>query len=86
MPGCCTGCPPAGVEVLAEYRLTKEEQAVQQRDSVVVAVRSGALMATAFHPELTQARQAGRQAGCKRELQLSQLLTNAHGTFAVSLQ
>ncbi|KAI3434853.1 hypothetical protein D9Q98_002907 [Chlorella vulgaris] len=44
----------SGVEVLAEYRLTKEEQAVQQRDSVVVAVRSGALMATAFHPELTQ--------------------------------
>lgn len=43
-----------GVEVLAEYRLTAEERAAQGQDSVVVAVRSGPLMATAFHPELTQ--------------------------------
>ncbi|KAL4425424.1 hypothetical protein ABPG75_009440 [Micractinium tetrahymenae] len=43
-----------GVEVLAEYRLTEEEQAAQGHDSVAVAVRSGPLLATAFHPELTQ--------------------------------
>lgn len=53
-------CPPhahltcAGVEVLAEYQLTAEEAAAAGRGSVVVAVRSGHLMATAFHPELTQ--------------------------------
>ena len=44
-----------GVEVLAEYRLAPEERdRAGGRDSVVVAVRSGRLMATAFHPELTQ--------------------------------
>ncbi|EFN57206.1 hypothetical protein CHLNCDRAFT_11969, partial [Chlorella variabilis] len=42
-----------GVEVLAEYCLSEGERAQQQRDSVAVAVRSGPLMATAFHPELT---------------------------------
>ena len=48
-PLCC-----AGVEVLAEYQLTPEEAAAAGRGAVVVAVRSGHLMATAFHPELTQ--------------------------------
>jgi len=42
-----------GVQVLAEYELSPEERAAQGRDSVIVAVRSGCLMATAFHPELT---------------------------------
>jgi hypothetical protein len=42
------------VEVLAEYALTAAERASLQQDSVIVAVRSGHLMATAFHPELTQ--------------------------------
>ena len=42
------------MEVLAEYTLTPEEAAAQGRASVIVAVRSGHLMATAFHPELTQ--------------------------------
>ena len=42
-----------GVEVLASYSLTEEERAAQERDSVIVAVRSGPLLATAFHPELT---------------------------------
>lgn len=51
--------PPAGVEVLAQYKLTAEEAAAQGHDSVVVAVRSGPLMATAFHPELTQASRRG---------------------------
>lgn len=46
--------PTAGVEVLAEYALTAGEREAQQCDSVIVAVRSGHLMATAFHPELTQ--------------------------------
>ncbi|GAB4813000.1 hypothetical protein N2152v2_000046 [Parachlorella kessleri] len=41
------------VEVLARYELTPEERQAQQRDSVIVAVREGPLMATAFHPELT---------------------------------
>lgn len=53
----------AGVEVLAEYCLSEGERAQQQRDSVAVAVRSGPLMATAFHPELTQARRCGDGAG-----------------------
>ncbi|PRW33817.1 putative pyridoxal 5 -phosphate synthase subunit PDX2 [Chlorella sorokiniana] len=43
-----------GVEVLAEYTLTPEEAAAQQHKSVIVAVRDSHLMATAFHPELTQ--------------------------------
>jgi 5'-phosphate synthase pdxT subunit len=43
-----------GVEVLAEYRLSDEERAAQGMASVIVAVRSGPLLATAFHPELTQ--------------------------------
>jgi 5'-phosphate synthase pdxT subunit len=41
------------VDVLAEYCLTEEEAAVAGRDKVAVAVRSGPLLATAFHPELT---------------------------------
>ena len=41
------------VEVLARYELTPEERQAQQRDSVIVAVREGPRMATAFHPELT---------------------------------
>ena len=46
----------AGVEVLAECPLTGGEEgaAAGGRSSVVVAVRSGHLLATAFHPELTQ--------------------------------
>jgi 5'-phosphate synthase pdxT subunit len=44
-----------GVEVLAEYALSAEEQrAAGGAASVIVAVRSGGLLATAFHPELTQ--------------------------------
>ncbi len=43
-----------GVEILAEYTLSSEEKAAQGRDSVAVAVRSGNLLATAFHPELTE--------------------------------
>eukprot|EP00201_Polytomella_parva_P017771 CAMPEP_0175055738 /NCGR_PEP_ID=MMETSP0052_2-20121109/10257_1 /TAXON_ID=51329 ORGANISM="Polytomella parva, Strain SAG 63-3" /NCGR_SAMPLE_ID=MMETSP0052_2 /ASSEMBLY_ACC=CAM_ASM_000194 /LENGTH=269 /DNA_ID=CAMNT_0016320637 /DNA_START=68 /DNA_END=877 /DNA_ORIENTATION=+ len=41
------------VESLAEYTLTREEAEAHGRDRVVVAVRSGVLLATAFHPELT---------------------------------
>jgi 5'-phosphate synthase pdxT subunit len=42
------------VEVLAEYTLTPEEAAkAGGRGSVVVAVKQGQLLATAFHPELT---------------------------------
>lgn len=41
------------VQVLATYTLSPEEQAAQGRGDVVVAVRSGPLLATAFHPELT---------------------------------
>lgn len=38
----------------AEYHLTAEEQAqAEGTKSVAVAVRSGPLLATAFHPELT---------------------------------
>ena len=52
---------PAGVEVLARYELTPEERAAQGHESVIVAVRSDHLMATAFHPELTSdVRWAGR--------------------------
>ncbi len=43
----------ADVEVLAEYPLTAEEAAAHGRERVIVAVRKGVLMATAFHPELT---------------------------------
>ncbi|KAG1660346.1 hypothetical protein FOA52_014399 [Chlamydomonas sp. UWO 241] len=42
-----------GVHTLASYTLTAEEAAAQGRASVAVAVRSGVLLATAFHPELT---------------------------------
>lgn len=43
-----------GLEVLAEYILTKEEREMAEgKEAVVVAVRSGPIMATAFHPELT---------------------------------
>jgi len=42
------------VDVLATYTLTKEELIqAQGRESVIVAVRSKNLMATSFHPELT---------------------------------
>ncbi len=44
----------ADVEVLARYQLSAEEAAATQRKDVVVAVRQGRLLATAFHPELTQ--------------------------------
>ena len=40
--------------MLAELRLNEEQQEKAGRESVIVAVRSGQLMATAFHPELTQ--------------------------------
>ncbi|BDA47544.1 Pyridoxal 5'-phosphate synthase subunit PdxT [Coccomyxa sp. Obi] len=43
------------VEVLSEYRLTPSEQAVSNGlEKVSVAVRSKNLLATAFHPELTE--------------------------------
>lgn len=42
------------VEVLSEYRLTPEEQQATGRKAVVVAARTGSLLATAFHPELTE--------------------------------
>lgn len=42
-----------GVEVLATYTLSQAEEQKHGRASVVVGVRSGVLMATAFHPELT---------------------------------
>ena len=56
-PLLCTLAP--GVEVLAEYTLTPEEAAAQQHKSVIVAVRDSHLMATAFHPELTQVGREG---------------------------
>ena len=38
----------------SEYQLTEEERGqAGGRESVIVAVRSGHLLATAFHPELT---------------------------------
>jgi len=43
-----------GVDILAEYVLSPEEKAAQGRESVAVAVRSRNLLATAFHPELTE--------------------------------
>lgn len=47
-------CGP-GVEVLSEYRLTETEAAEAGGvKSVAVAVRSRQLMATSFHPELTE--------------------------------
>lgn len=49
---CITETGP-GVEILAEYKLSEEEKAAQGRDSVIVAVRTDNLLATAFHPELT---------------------------------
>jgi len=42
-----------GVDVLARYHLTEAERAKYGRDNVIVAVRKGHLLATAFHPELT---------------------------------
>eukprot|EP00197_Chlamydomonas_leiostraca_P008855 CAMPEP_0202866766 /NCGR_PEP_ID=MMETSP1391-20130828/8351_1 /ASSEMBLY_ACC=CAM_ASM_000867 /TAXON_ID=1034604 /ORGANISM="Chlamydomonas leiostraca, Strain SAG 11-49" /LENGTH=261 /DNA_ID=CAMNT_0049546749 /DNA_START=98 /DNA_END=883 /DNA_ORIENTATION=- len=41
------------VEVLAKYVLSAEEAAAQGKTEVVVGVRSGVLLATAFHPEIT---------------------------------
>ncbi len=43
-----------GVEVLSTYELdADEQQQAKGQKSVAVAVRAGNLMATAFHPELT---------------------------------
>eukprot|EP00892_Ulva_mutabilis_P007179 jgi/Ulvmu1/4833/UM020_0119.1 len=42
------------VKVLSEYTLTPEEQQRAGRESVVVAARSGNMLVTAFHPELTE--------------------------------
>lgn len=43
-----------GVEVLSEYAVPKGQQKTAlDIDKVVVAVRQGSLLATAFHPELT---------------------------------
>lgn len=42
-----------GVEVLSQYVLSPDEATAAGRDAVVVAVRHGPLLATAFHPELT---------------------------------
>jgi len=42
-----------GVQVLSEYQLTPAEAESTGRSSVVVAVKQGSLLATAFHPELT---------------------------------
>lgn len=42
------------VTVLSEYRLTEEEQQRAGMNSVVVAARSGNMLVTAFHPELTE--------------------------------
>ena len=46
------------VEVLGEYKLTDEERAedASRPEKVVVAVRQGSLLATAFHPEVTDDR------------------------------
>ena len=43
------------VDVLAEYSLTADERAedASRPEKVIVAVRQGSLMATAFHPEVT---------------------------------
>ena len=41
------------VVVLAEYVLSPEKQAIHGRDSVIIAARSANMLATAFHPELT---------------------------------
>ena len=60
--------------MLAEYTLTPEEAAAQQYKSVIVAVRDSHLMATAFHPELTQVRswaQAHNQAAISSPLRCS---------------
>ncbi|KAK9845690.1 hypothetical protein WJX84_002611, partial [Apatococcus fuscideae] len=43
-----------GVEILSEYELDAEEQQqAKGQKAVAVAVKSGNLLATAFHPELT---------------------------------
>jgi 5'-phosphate synthase pdxT subunit len=41
------------VEILAQYTLNASEKEATGKDAVTVAVRSAHLMATAFHPELT---------------------------------
>lgn len=43
----------AGVEALARYTLSEDEKKAQGKEEVIVAVKSGVLLATAFHPELT---------------------------------
>lgn len=46
-----------GVEVLARYHLSEEDKTqVPDVESVIVGVRSGNLLATSFHPELTSDR------------------------------
>jgi pyridoxal 5'-phosphate synthase pdxT subunit len=42
------------VTVLSEYTLTESERARADREKVVVAAQSGHMLATAFHPELTE--------------------------------
>ena len=42
------------VTVLSEYKLSEEEQAKAGQTSVIVAAKSGNMLATAFHPELTE--------------------------------
>ena len=45
---------PDDVAVLSEYVCSKEEAEVSGRESVIVAAKSGTMLATAFHPELTE--------------------------------
>eukprot|EP01026_Neomeris_dumetosa_P007495 TRINITY_DN1230_c0_g2_i2.p2 TRINITY_DN1230_c0_g2~~TRINITY_DN1230_c0_g2_i2.p2 ORF type:complete len:244 (+),score=46.56 TRINITY_DN1230_c0_g2_i2:85-816(+) len=42
-----------GVEVLAEYELQGEQKELVGQEKVIVGLKYGVLMATAFHPELT---------------------------------
>eukprot|EP01024_Parvocaulis_polyphysoides_P026415 TRINITY_DN2407_c0_g2_i1.p2 TRINITY_DN2407_c0_g2~~TRINITY_DN2407_c0_g2_i1.p2 ORF type:complete len:271 (+),score=53.70 TRINITY_DN2407_c0_g2_i1:72-815(+) len=42
-----------GVEILGEYELTPEQQEKIVQQKVIVGLKYGTLMATAFHPELT---------------------------------
>jgi hypothetical protein len=42
------------VTVLSEYTLSPEERVRSGRESVIVAAESGTMLATAFHPELTE--------------------------------
>lgn len=42
------------VTILSEYLLTADEQKRAHRDRVIVAAKSGNMLVTAFHPELTE--------------------------------